>query len=253
MRLWRAWCALVWLSFRRLFWSTSTLMVSLPLAICAIWLVRRRYDRMADVEAAFLKFSEHFVINAFVLFVVPICALVYGTTGVGSDREDRTLLFLLVRPIPRPLVLAAKFIAAIPLALSLIAGSFYVYCLLAGEAGRLAFELYLPAVLGMTLAYVGLFHLFAVAIRHSTIAALVYGIFIELLLGLVPGIIKRVTISYYGRVLIYDAAGPEGLDAPRGFEPISAHAAGWSLLGIALGSMLLVFIVFQWREYRDLT
>jgi hypothetical protein len=62
-----------------------------------------------------------------------------------------------------------------------------------------------------------------------------------------------VAISYFGRVLIYAAGGPEGFDAPRDFEPISAAAAGWSLAGIALGSLALAFVVFQWREYRDLT
>ena len=44
----------------------------------------------------------------------------------------------------------------------------------------------------MTLAYVCLFHLFAVAFRHSTIIALVYAVFMEMLLGNMPGIVKRV-------------------------------------------------------------
>jgi hypothetical protein len=54
-------------------------------------------------------------------------------------------------------------------------------------------------------------------------------------------------------VLIYAAGGPEGFHAPRDFEPISSTAAGWSLAAIALGSPGLAFVVFQRREYGDLT
>ncbi len=70
-------------------------------------------------------------------------------------------------------------------------GSFWLYCRLAGAVGQVAFSLYLPAVVFMTLAYVCLFHLFAVAFRHATIIALVYALFMEVILGNLPGIVKR--------------------------------------------------------------
>src|SRR6185437_16121871 len=113
MRLWRAWLTLVWLSFRRLLWSASTLMILFPLSGGALFLLRRRYDRMEDVEAAFGMYSN-FLILIFASFMVPICALAYGTASIGGDREDHTLLFVLVRPIPRPLILLAKFAATLP-------------------------------------------------------------------------------------------------------------------------------------------
>ena len=55
------------------------------------------------------------------LLIIP-AAMAFGTASVGGDREDRTLVFLLVRPIPRALVLLAKFIAALPLVLGLVVG-----------------------------------------------------------------------------------------------------------------------------------
>jgi ABC-type transport system involved in multi-copper enzyme maturation permease subunit len=195
------------------------------------------------------------VILVFAAFMVPICALAYGATSIGGDREDRTLVFLLVRPIPRPLVLLAKYLASLPLTLALVAGVFFVYCRLAGQAGQTAFPLYLPAILYMTLAYVGLFHFFAVSLRYATIVALVYSLFIELLLGNMPGIIKRVAVNYYGRSLIYAAGAPHGLEAPdpTWFEPLSVEVAVQALLAIAIGFLALALVVFQRREYRDLT
>ena len=252
MRLLRAWLTLVWLSFRRLLWSASTLMILFPLAGGALFLLRRRYDRMEDVEVAFTMFSN-FVILVFASFLVPICALAYGTASVGGDREDRTLLFLLVRPIPRSLVLLAKFTATLPLTIGLTAAAFFLYCRLAGEPGEMAYQLYLPAVMFVTLAYIALFHLFAVALRHATIVALIYAIFMEVLLGNLPGIVKRVAVNFYGRSLMYSYGASEGLNRPDFFEPISANSATWVLVGIAFGAMLLAMLIFERREYRDLT
>jgi hypothetical protein len=107
----------------------------------------------------------------------------------------------------------------------------------------------------MTLAYVCLFHLFAVAFRHSTIIALIYALFMEVILGNLPGIVKRVAVNYYGRSIMYAAGEPEGLKPPppEWFEPLSVSTATWTLVGIAAGGILLAAVLFSRREYRDLT
>lgn len=255
MKLWRAWATLLMLSFRRLLWSANTLMIGFPLVICAIFLWRLRYDLRSEFAAAFDDFSDEFVIFTFATFIVPICAIAYATTSVGGDREDRTLLFLLVRPIPRWLIFSAKLLATLPLVLGIVVSAFWLYCQMAGTVGQTAFTLYLPAVFYMTVAYVGLFHLFAVTFRHSTIVALLYALFIEAFVGNMPGIIKRATVSYYGRSIMYDVGAYEGLDIPDPtfFAPISAHTAGWTLLIAAAVSTILALLIFSSREFRDLT
>jgi ABC-2 type transport system permease protein len=254
MSLLRAWATLTSLTFRRLLWSANTAMVLLPLAGCLLFVVRRHARHSDFTPRNFRDFSE-FMILVFASFVVPICALAYGTATIGGDREDRTLVFLLVRPIPRALILFAKFTATLPLVLGLVVGSYWLYCRLAGEVGQVAFPLYLPALIYMTLAYVALFHLFAVAFRHSTIIALVYALFMELLLGNIPGIVKRVAVNYYGRSIMYEAGAPEGLRAPdpRWFEPLAADTATWALAAIAVAGLALAVLIFSQREYRDLT
>lgn len=250
MKLLRAWSTLVMLSFRRLLWSTNTLMVLFPLAFCTLFLLRRTYT-----PTAFDAFSQEFVLYLFGSFIVPVCALAYATTSIGGDREDRTLLFLLVRPIPRSLILLAKLLSTLPLVVGLVVSSFYVYCRLAGAVGETAFWLYLPAMFYMTLAYVALFHLFAVTFRHSTIVALLYSLFLEFFIGNMPGIIKRVTVSFYGRSMIYDVGAAEGLEPPEPlwFVPVSAQGGALVLLGIAAGGVALALWVFARREFRDLT
>jgi ABC-type transport system involved in multi-copper enzyme maturation permease subunit len=234
-------------------------MVMFPLAGCGLFLLRRR-DRLiqsaqTDFGETFDLFSQRFVILLFASFIVPVCSLAYATTSIGGDREDRTLVFLLIRPIPRALILLAKVCGTLPMVVGLVLASFYLYCRLVGPVGQLAYQLYLPAVLYMTLAYVGLFHLFAVAFRHSTIMALIYALFMEFFLGNMPGIIKRVAVNFYGRSMMYDLGADGGLTMPdpQWFVPVSARTGALVLLGIALGSLLLALVLFQRREYRDLT
>ena len=83
----------------------------------------------------------------------------------------------------------------------------------------------------------------------------VYALFMEVLLGNIPGIVKRVAVNYYGRSLMYAAGAPEGLTTPdpQWFEPLSVETASWALLGIAVGGLLLATVIFSRREYRDLT
>lgn len=255
MKLFRAATTLIWISFRRLLWSGGTLMVMLPLLACTLGMLPWR-GRLVDGSLdSFNEFSAIFVIGVFASLILPICAVAYATASVGGDREDRTLVFLLVRPVPRAVVLLAKYLATLPLVVGVVVASFFVYCEIAGPVGREAFRLYLPAVFLMSIAYVSLFHLFAVSFRHSTIIALIYALFMEFLLSNLPGIVKRVAVSYYGRSLMYAAGAPAGLEAPdpAWFEPYPAVASGYALLTIAVGGLAAALIVFQRREYADLT
>ena len=259
MRLFRAWMTLLWLSFKRLLWSSSTFMVLFPLVGAGMFLLRyRRRLALDDSDVfefaqSFVQFSNVFVVTLFAMFLLPVVALAFATSSIGGDREDRTLLFLLVRPVPKALVLLAKFCATLPLVLGLTIGSFYIYCNLAGDLGKEAWRLYLQPLVLMSLAYVCLFHLFAVLFRHATIGALIYALFMELMLGNMPGIIKRVAISFYGRSIIYANAQGWGLEEPPVFEPLRAETATWMLLIISGGAFALAAFVFQRREYRDLT
>jgi ABC-2 type transport system permease protein len=215
--------------------------------------MQRHYDHAHDLGRAFDDFGQ-WVARVFLAIIVPLCTLALGTAGIGAEREDRTLLWLLIRPLPRPLILLAKYMAALPLTIGLVVGSFYVYCTLAGPTGALAWRLFLPAIVGTTVAYLGLFQLFAVLWRHATILALVYALFVEWLVGSLPGIIKRVAVNYYGRNLLYQLGAPEGMQQPdpRQFESLGAEVSIAMLAAIALISVLLAMVIFQHREYRDL-
>lgn len=255
MMLARAWIMLLWLSFRRLLWSSHSLMVALPLVGCALIVWRLRLNETVDMGWAFNRYSQWFVFVTYASIVLPLCVLAFSASSVGGDREDRTLLFVLMRPIPRALVLLAKWCATLPLVLGLVAASFALYCRMAGDVGSEAFELYLAPLLAMAAAYGSLFLLCSVLFRHSTVIALVYSLFFESIIGNLPGIVKRLTVNFYGRSWMHLAGEPHGLRRPDEFwfEPVDIASAQWALALWTLIPLVLAAIIFVRREYRDLT
>src|SRR5947209_3081407 len=100
----------------------------------------------ATAKAGFTRFSDVIVVTLFTTFLLPLWSLSFATEALGREREDRNLLWLLTRPLPRPAIYLAKYVAVLPWALGLNLGGLTVLCLAAGEPGRLALRLYWPAV-----------------------------------------------------------------------------------------------------------
>jgi len=199
-------------------------------------------------------FTEQILLPLYVSFLLPIFCLCYAAASIAGDREDQTLAYLLVTPLPRPAVYTAKYATAMLLTSVWTLGTMAILCRLAGPAGRSAFRLFWPAVLWSTLAYVGLFHLFSAAFRRATIVALTYSLFLETFLGNMPGMVKRVAVSFYTQCLIYDAAaplglGPAGSHNPGLFLPVTGRTA-WLVLCVLAGGLFLAGMwLFCRREY----
>lgn len=255
MKLVRAWLTLVLFSFRQLFWSASTLMVCAAVLACGLFVLRRDYAAMPDTHGALVHFTQEVLIGLLASFFIPVCALAYGAGGLAADREEGALVFLLMRPIPRAWMVLAKLAAAAPLVVGLCVASFWVYCWQAGSAGRTAWQLFLPAVFYMAIAYTGLFHLLAVVFRHGTILGMIYALFVEGLLGNMPGIVKRMAINFYGRSIIFDVGAYEGIPGPSAawFVPVTAQHAARVLVAVFAITVLAAMVVFARREYRDLS
>ncbi|HKI33136.1 MAG TPA: ABC transporter permease subunit [Gemmataceae bacterium] len=206
------------------------------------WAVLQRSD--------FIRFSNS-IFRIFVSFLLPLWSLSFGTEALGGDREGHNLLWLLTRPLPRPAIYLAKFVALLPWALALNLGGFALLCVAAGRPGLQALRLFWPAVLCATLAFGALFHLIGAYFRRPAIIALVYGFFLETILGNMPGYLKRLSISFYTRCMMYDAAGTFGVqpESPSVFLPVSGTTALLVLLGAAAALLLLGMYLFNRTEY----
>lgn len=237
-------------SFRRLVFSRQTIIcvLLLGLAALAVFAWSHRHERTAA------QFIADVLLTVYVSFLLPMFCLSFASAGISSDREEQTLVYLLTTPLPRPWIFAAKSGAALFFSLCWTIGSLALLCFLAGKPGNAAFQTVWRSVCVSTVAYVALFQLFSVIFRHATIVALGYSLFLETLVGNMPGIIKRLTICYYARCMIFQSSAGLGI-GPTGpfdrllFQPIPGTTAE-AILYAASGAMLLVgLVIFAKREY----
>lgn len=200
-----------------------------------------------------VAFARWVIFSLFVSFLLPLWTLSFATESLGGERESHTLIWLLTRPLPRWAIFLAKFAALLPWCIAISLVGFAVLCFAGGPPGRIAFGMFWPAVLMGTIAFAALFHFIASWARRPTVIALIYVFFLEVLLGDMPGLMKRISISFYTRCLMFDAAQHTGLtpDKPLVYMPVSGPTA-WIVLITATAVLLIAgMLIFSRREYPD--
>lgn len=242
------------LTVRRQFVSRQTLVAFALAVLCFLLVLVWSQHR----EPTTRRFAQNILIPTYVAFLMPILAIGYGASGVGSEREDGTLIYLIITSIPRPLLYATKYLATLLLVTCSSGGALWLMCSLAGEPGAEALNVFLvPCLLGSA-AYASLFLMVGAVFRHGTIVSLAYWFFLEVLLGNMPGIIKRVSVAFYVRSMIYDAGADLGI-GPRervGREMFLAVEGDTArlVLGSALAALLVLGVaVFTRKEFRDVS
>ena len=186
-------------------------------------------------------------------FLLPVICLGYASAAIADERTGETLVYLLTTNIPRPLVYLSKYAAALLLTLGMTLGGLAVLCLMSGKIGLEALGVFWTVTACATTAYVGLFLLFSAWVRRATFLALAYALMIETLTGNIPGVVKRITVSFYAKSWLYESG--ETLDlAPSGvalglFDPVSAATAQSVLALASVGFLALGIWVFSRKEY----
>jgi ABC-2 type transport system permease protein len=204
-------------------------------------------------EYKFLNFSRWVVLGSFLGFVLPLFTLAYSSAAIGAERESRTLVWLLTRPVPRSAIYLATFVGTLPWCLLFGVGGFAALCIAGGPVGQQAFTIFWPAAIAGTIALASLFQVFGMLFRRPIVVGLVYVFFYEALVAALPGSLKKFSLNFYTRSLMHDesiAAGYPGamLDVSG---PVSATTAWATLLLITVALTTLGMVLFARREQRD--
>jgi ABC-2 type transport system permease protein len=205
-------------------------------------------------QSGFMIFSRWVVFSIFLSFLLPLWSLSFATESLGGERESNSLIWLLSRPLPRPAIYLAKFVALLPWNLGLSLGGFGLLCLVAGPPGTMAFRLYWSAVLWATLAFSALFYLMGALFRRPAVVAIVYAFFLEVIFGNMPGYLKRISIGFYTRCMMFEAAQDFGVqpERPDIFLPVDGMTALFVLIGLTIVLLGIGMVVFSRSQYQEI-
>ena len=202
----------------------------------------------------FMTYSRWVVHLVFMGFVLPLFTLSYASGAFGTDRESRSLVWLMTRPIPRSGIYLAKFLGTLPWCLAFGLGGFVAVCVAGGPIGREALARYWPAASMATVAFASLFHLVGAVFRRPVVVGLVYVFFFEAVVAALPGSLKLLSLTFYARSLMYNAA--KAAEYPVEMLPamttVVSSETAWAVLGGATVAINLAGMwLFARSEYRD--
>ncbi len=106
--------------------------------------------------------------------MLPLTALIVGTSVLGAEIDDSSILHLLATPVPRNTIIFTKAVIAAAVTLAFAAIPEFVAGIIAtGQAGRFSLGLLLGAALGSAV-YTAIFVLISTVTRHPVAFALAY-------------------------------------------------------------------------------
>lgn len=127
-------------TFRALAGRRRTLLVTLLCALpVLVALLVRASGRATDLDTVTATIVDRLVIST----LVPLVALVFGTSALGSEIDDGTAVYLLAKPIPRWRIVVAKVVVAAGLAAVVTAPAAFASAALLGSGSS-----WLPHALG---------------------------------------------------------------------------------------------------------
>jgi ABC-2 type transport system permease protein len=163
--------------------------------------------------------------------VLPLTALLIGTSVLGAEIDDGSIIHLLATPVRRPLVIAAKYAVAAVLTM-IFAGLPELLAGLIATDTRRAVGLF-AGVLAGSLMYNAVFLMISVLTTRAVAIGLLYALIWEgLLANLVPGA-RLLSVGQYSLGIANSIAHEPGLTAALGLPT----AVG---MGVAVTAVTLV-------------
>lgn len=233
-----------WLTWRQMFANRRlylALIFSLTPLLVAVLFQTFAPDPAKESHGFYLIMEKEIVIGT----LLPLAAVVFGTTAFGGEIDDGTLLYLLVKPIARWRVVLSKYVVAASCTLvMMLPAVFLPWLLVRGEdlpAGIPIAYLW-GAALGAVL-YSAVFVMLGLTARYSLVLGLIYVVGFEGVLSRsVPGI-KALSIREFANAVTLKVADPA---LQLGTPFLTMKTIAWTG-GIFFALSLLLAVYRLWR------
>jgi ABC-2 type transport system permease protein len=170
--------------------------------------------------------------------LLPVVALTFSTTTLGAEVRDGTVVNLVLKPIPRPGILIAKYLAAVLATLLVLVPAEVVAHVLAarGSGSTTLLSGMLAATVVGTLTYCAVGVLLSLLIGRALLVGLAYALLWEGALVSVAPSASSMSVRGYAEGVLASVVARSGLDFTTRLGPLSATllAAVVTLLALVL-------------------
>jgi len=197
------------------------LLVIVPLVALAL-VLPAVFAAGADVDPA--TFTLDLFRQLVLPVLLPVVSLTFATSSLGAELRDGTITNLLLKPIPRPAVLGAKYLAAVlATMLVLLPAQAVGHLVAAGGLGStdLLAGMLLATVVG-TLAYCALGMLLSLLMARALLVGLAYALLWEGAVVSVAPSASSLSIRGYTEGVLAAVLRGGGLDLTTRLGPVSA-------------------------------
>jgi ABC-2 type transport system permease protein len=178
-----AW-TVVWLTWRQLFarrraWLAAAIAV-FPFLLTFLYRLSSE-DNEGDRIVFMMGMNQELLLGV----LLPLAALVFGTTSFGGEVEDGTLVYLLVKPAPRWKMVLIKYLVALSVTIVVVSVSALLpwWALRNEELPPLFIRGFLTAIVVGAAIYCAVFTLLGLVTRRGLLFGLLYVIFVEQVLS----------------------------------------------------------------------
>lgn len=237
------------------------LFLSLPILLLACVLAASGFDFPeepgVDVEGMAMSMF------LYVMYPQSLCilaALLYGASLLAGEIEDKTLVYLFTRGLPRWRVLVGKYLAsAVVITVLSLASMSVAYLLCGAPIGPEIWLALAASTTGACFTYTAIFCLLGLFVpRRAIPVGLIYAVVVEYVLSSVPALVNELTASYYLRSMAWRIAE---VDLPSNREMREFHeqiepflfvdvpTALLALSLITLGTLLASAVIIHRRQW----
>jgi ABC-2 type transport system permease protein len=198
------------------------------------------------------RFLDDIITDVMLPSILPLAALILATGAFGDEIEDRTLPYLVLKPITRFRIVLEKMLASAVVSIPIIGiggvvSWFLVFTDTGGDHMDMLWAILAATAVGVLL-YSAVFQLISLLIRRAILASIIYSLVWESVLGrFIPGLryvsIRHVVTSVYTSTI--ESLEPSGrLDAGLGID--SAFGVRGAIIGAVVVSVIAI-LLSTWR------
>lgn len=140
--------------------------------------------------------------------VLPIVALVFGGAAIGDLRDDKTLVYLWLRPMDRWPIVVGAALAAATLAAPITIVPIVAAAILTGAGSGVVTATLLATVVGLV-AYIAVFTLFGVWLKRFIVWGLAYILIWEGFIAQAGAGVAGVALRKYTRSILVERTGAD--------------------------------------------